>query len=258
VDLDDERSETMNRPDARALIEALAQRAQADAVAAADRPPAEELLDYLRDDLDGEERRRVERRLVADPAAARALLDLAELEAAAAAADESHLADPETRGAWRDFEARLPRAGQAPRRGWFPGWLNAAAAALLLVAALGLGARVLVLERALRTPSAPVVVEVQSAARGGDETRFTVAPGATLALLVDPGAPCADPVVELGDPGGEWTRLAPRLGGDGLITLLVPRAAAGRYTLRVEGCEPRRNLVDTAFTVVTAGGGGDG
>ena len=63
--------------DREALISALAEQARSDAPAGPD-PEPEELLDYLAGRLAPEDEQRVARQLVASPAAARTLLDLAE------------------------------------------------------------------------------------------------------------------------------------------------------------------------------------
>lgn len=263
----------MNRPDARALIETLAARAKAeadagglpDAVGAgAGQADPEELLAYLRGELAPADEERLARRLVADPAAARALLDLAELEAAAGAADEGHLADPETRAGWRDLQQRLPQPPPAPQppihRSWLPAWLLPAAAALLLLTSGGLALRVAQLERALREPAAVTVLEL--VASRSDAPRVEVAPGGWLALTLDPGLAagesCGDLSAELTGPDAAPRAVAVAVDADGLVNVLLPRPEPGIHRLRLGGCEPRRTLAEHRFRVVAPGGGGGG
>lgn len=256
-----EEGETMNRPDARALIETLAERAQDEAGDQEETMAAEELLDYLRGTLPPEDEERVSRRLVADPAAARALLDVAELEEAATAADESHLPDPETRAGWRDLEARLPQSPAPPRRGGvfalLPVWLSPLAAAVLLVVVGGLGVRVAQLERQLGAPSALLGVELSLGARAGE---LEAPAGEPLALYVplDPVAvgPCTDLKAEIAAPGGERWALTPVADQHGTLTLSLPPAAPGLYAVTVTACGEA--LGAGHFRVVAVEGGGDG
>src|SRR5437660_12743030 len=99
----------MTRPptDRDALIAALAEQARSGAPPGD--PDPEELLDFLAGTLPPEDERRVDRQLSASPEAARALLDLADFEAAGAAAGTQ---PPElaVRAAWRDLRERLPVA----------------------------------------------------------------------------------------------------------------------------------------------------
>jgi len=261
-----EEGETMNRPDARALIETLAERAQAEAGGGEALEPeeqmaAEELLDYLRGTLPPEDEERVSRRLVADPAAARALLDVAELEEAATAADESHLPDPETRAGWRDLEARLPKSPAPPRRGGFfaalPVWLSPAVATVLLMVVGGLGVRVAQLERQLGAPSALVAVELPLTERSGEKEAPA---GEPLALVVPiDRAPdgCTDLRAAITTPGGERWPLTPVPDALGFAYMMLPAAAPGSYSVTVSACgEPLGEA--TLRLVAAAGGGGDG
>ncbi|HYN20705.1 MAG TPA: hypothetical protein VE078_07085, partial [Thermoanaerobaculia bacterium] len=88
--------------DAAALIAALAEEARQGAGEARE-PEPEELLDYLAGRLSAEEEESMARQLVASPAAARALLDLADLEAAEAAAG-SQPAELAAHAGWRDLQ----------------------------------------------------------------------------------------------------------------------------------------------------------
>src|SRR3954465_13370454 len=109
------------RTDAEALIAALAEQARSAAGETLD-PEPEELLDYLAGALTPEDEERLGRQLAASPEATRALLDLAELEAAGAAAGEGP-ADLAARAGWRALETRLPTAPPQSRRP--PVWLSA-------------------------------------------------------------------------------------------------------------------------------------
>ncbi len=108
----------MNRPppqtDPEALIAALAAVAEAawDGAPSGE-PEPEELLDYLEGRLPPADEARVARQLAASPEAARALLDLADLEAAGAAAG-TQPAELAARAGWRDLERRLPAAAPRP------------------------------------------------------------------------------------------------------------------------------------------------
>src|SRR5262245_46765745 len=126
----------MSRPptDAEALRAVLAEQARRGA-GGERRPQPEELLDHLAGRLPPEDEERLARQLVADPEAARALLDLADFEAAGAAAG-SRPPELAARAGWRDLERRLPGAAGRPRR---PPPLLSAVAASLLLATLGLG-----------------------------------------------------------------------------------------------------------------------
>src|SRR4051794_23131156 len=98
----------MTRPptDREALIAALAEEARS---GAAGEPEPEELLEFLAGRLPPEDERRVERQLAASPEAARALLDLQDLEAAGAAAG-TQPTELAVRAGWRDLQGRLPAA----------------------------------------------------------------------------------------------------------------------------------------------------
>src|SRR3954449_10673258 len=98
----------MTRPptDREALIAALAEEARSGVTG---EPEPEELLEFLAGRLPPEDERRVERQLAASPEAARALLDLQDLEAAGAAAG-TQPTDLAVRAGWRDLQGRLPAA----------------------------------------------------------------------------------------------------------------------------------------------------
>src|SRR5215216_3938761 len=104
-----------------ALIAALAEQAQSDAPDAPGmpEPEPEELLDYLAGRLAPEDEQRIARRLVADPAAARSLLDLAEIQAAGATAGERP-AELAVLASWRDIRDRLPGAWLRRSPAWLP------------------------------------------------------------------------------------------------------------------------------------------
>src|SRR3954449_12808611 len=141
----------MTRPptDREALIAALAEEARSGVTG---EPEPEELLEFLAGRLPPEDERRVERQLAASPEAARALLDLQDLEAAGAAAG-TQPAELAVRAGWRDLQGRLPAAVPWFRR--LPPLLSSIAAALL-VATLGLSVWVLRLQGELRRPIANV------------------------------------------------------------------------------------------------------
>src|SRR3954447_23843892 len=119
----------MTRPptDREALIAALAEQARSGPPSVETEP--EELLDYLAGRLSPEDEERLGRQLAASPEAARALLDLQDLEAAGAAAG-TQPAELAGRAGWRDLQGRLPAAVPWFRR--LPPLLSSIAAALLV------------------------------------------------------------------------------------------------------------------------------
>jgi hypothetical protein len=242
------------------------------ATAGAAAAEADELVAYLRGHLSADDEARVERRLVADPAAARAVLDLAELEAAAA---ERADRDPEpaappadlgTAAAWRDLRRRLHRFsfGNAVN----PLLLTLAAASLLV--SVGLGVRLHRVEERLAagaTASRPAVnlatLDLTAGRRGAAEPAVAVAPGQPLWLGVTPQRRC--PVYRVEVEGGGETRPLDGLRRDerGSLNALL-YLPAGRYTLRVFGCQPEERLEEQDFRIETApsesapdGGGSD-
>jgi hypothetical protein len=241
--------------DYEALLAALAEDARSGSAAAEPEPEPEpeELLDFLDGRLEPEAAERIERRLVASPETARALLDLAELEAAGAAAGEQPAELP-VRAAWRDFQHRLPKASPRPRR--LLGLLSAIAASLL-VATIGLGSWVWRLQGLLETPVANLPsLELPSAGRAIEERTIALAPGAPLRLVLAPAELCPGYVAELEGPGrGKRTRIEGRLERDDLGRLsLLLRPEPGAYTLRLSGCTPRRVVEEHGFRVTRGDG----
>jgi len=230
-----------------ALIAALAEQARSDAPGMPELEP-EELLDYLAGRLAPEDEQRIARRLAADPAAARALLDLAELEAAGAAAGERP-AELATRAGWRDFQARLSDHTPPPRL--FPVWISAIAASLLL-ATLGLWW----LRGELHRPIANLAsLELPSGSRAAREPVLAIPPGAPLRLVLAPAERCRTYTAEV-----EGLRSRERQPIEGLkrdelgrLTMLL-RLEPGSYGLRLSGCEPRRVLEEHRFRITAEGG----
>src|SRR5712691_6211703 len=168
------------RTDSEALIAALAEQARRAAGENPD-PEPEELLDYLAGRLTPEDEQRLDRELLASPAATRALLDLADLEAAGAAAGEAHPAELAVRAGWRDLERRLPGAAARSRRP--PVWLAAVAASLLLTT-VGLGSWVWRLHGELYRPFGNVKsLELASGSRAGRMPVVALSPGAPFRLV---------------------------------------------------------------------------
>jgi hypothetical protein len=237
--------------DREALIAALAAQARSDAPAGPDLEPAE-LLDYLAGRLPPEEAERIERLLVASPTTARALLDLAELEAAGAGAGERP-ADIAALAGRRDFERRLPSAAPRPHR--LPALLSGIAASLP-VATLGLGSWGWRLQGELDRPIANLrSLELPSGSRAGTERVVELAPGAPLRLVLAPAERCPGYAAELKGPGSGDRRTIERLERDeqGRLVLLW-RLEPGTYGLRLMGCEPRRELEVHRFRVTVEGG----
>src|SRR3954453_21177982 len=141
----------MTRPptDREALIAALAEEARS---GAAGEPEPEELLEFLAGRLPPEDERRVERQLAASPEAARALLDLEDLEAAGAAAG-TQPTELAARAGWRDLREHLPAPVPWFRR--LPPLLSSIAA-VLLVTTVGLGVWGVRMQEELRRPIANV------------------------------------------------------------------------------------------------------
>lgn len=252
--------------DEAALAEALAARLRRDAAAApgtgagAGEPPdAEELLAYLDGSLEPAHEARLARRLVDDPQAARALLDLADLDRAASGAAPA-VPDLETRRAWRELRSRLPAAGATGDRsaaGAGQRWWAATAAALLLVS-LGLGSWVWELRQAQQQPVANLrTLELAATRQGGGAADVELAPGAPLLVVLEPVASCAAYRLTLDGPGAGAPRVLPDLRRDdrGLLTLLLT-GEPGRYVLRLSGCDPPRPLQEHAFRIVPEPAGG--
>ena len=245
----------MNRlpTDPEALVATLAEEARRDA-GEGPMPEPEELLDYLAGRLAPEAEQRVRRRLVASPDAARALLEVAELErakgeaATAATADHAAPADLAVHAGWRDLKARLrPAPG---RRRWLTPVLAAAAAALL-VTSVGLGVRVHDLQRERDQPIANLAsLELAADTRAGSVPSIELNHGAPLRLVMRPYDACQEyeAVLSSPEPGDRLT--IPGLEQDelGLVTPLV-RLEPGAYDLELFGCEPRRQLKKHRFQV---------
>jgi hypothetical protein len=239
-----------------ALIAALAEQARNDAPKSA-MPEPEELLDYLAGRLAPEDEQRIGRQLVADPAAARALIDLAELEAAGAEAGErpSEIA---TVAGWRDFQQRLPKP---PRRPWRFGPLLPAFAAALLVATVGFGSWAWRLQSALRLSQAelnrPVAnvasLELYLGSRASDGPVLELAPGKRLFLVVL-GAKCPSYTARVEGPwNGPLEDLKPE---NGTLSVMLPPLKPGPYKLRLGGCEPGHELEVLRFRITSPRSGG--
>lgn len=238
--------------DREALAALLAEQARSDASPAAAEPEPEELLDYLAGRLPPAEAQRIERLLVANPEAARALLDLAELEAAGTAA-EDRPAELAALAGWRDLQSRLPGARSSPRR--LPPWLSTIAASFLLVAVGGLGWKVRSQERELSRPIVnPVNAELHAKTRASLGKSYELAPGAPFRVVLVLGAErCPLYTAELKVPGagGAQTIEGLRRDEQGRIALTWPRGLEpGSYDLRLLGCEPRRELQENRFRIV--------
>jgi hypothetical protein len=252
-----------NRPptDAEAMAEVLAERAREHAGPQRGDPEPEELLDYLEGRLSPEAEAAMGRRLLASPSATRDLLDLSELAAAGggeegAAEEPSDLADFGARAGWRDLRRRLGDETQAAsgRRASRAVPALAALAAGLFVAVVGLSlqlwrggpddalanVRTLELEQGLRSDRVPAVA---------------AAPGEYFRGVLFPPEPCPVYRAEIAGPGGaEVTRLDD-LRRDELDQLsFLFRGAPGRYTLRLFGCEPERELSSYGFEIARSGG----
>lgn len=237
----------MTRPptDREALIAALAEEARS---GVAGEPEPEELLAYLAGHLAPADERRVDRQLAASPEAARALLDLQDLEAAGAASG-TQPAELAVRAGWRDLQGRLPAAVPWHRR--LPPMLSSVAA-VLLVATVSLSIRDLRLQGELDRPVANLQsLDLVSNSRAAGEETVALPAGAPLGLVLRPAEQCPRYDAEVEGPEGRkrWTvpRLEPNERGN--LTLLLRRAEPGSYGLRLFGCEPRRELETHRFRV---------
>jgi hypothetical protein len=235
--------------DREALIAALAEEARSGAPEAPE-PEPEELLDYLAGRSAPEDEQRIARQLTADPAAARALLDLAGLEDAGATAGERP-ADLAVLAGWRDFRNRLPKPAPRP-----PVWLPAIAASLLM-ATMGLGSRVWWLQGELARPVANLLsLQLISGGRAGTDPALQVPPGKPLRLVLAPAELCPGYTAEVTEPGGERQTIEGLMRDEGgRVTFLLPRTEPGLYTLRLTGCEPRRELEEQRFRITRSDGG---
>jgi hypothetical protein len=279
--------------DAEALAAALAERAEEEAArlgeepgggAGGGEPGEEELLDYLEGRLAPEAEAALQRRLVASPEAARKLLDLEDLLQARAqsssGAETGAGAETGTgaeagsrsgegpvdfavRAGWRDLQGRLPGREGAWRR-WPP--LLSAVAATLALAVVGLGAWVWELESE-REPSFLVAsvesLELGAASRSGQGEAVELEPGGFLRLVLLPEERCPEYRAEVtgplagaspGEPEAR-TRALSGLERDelGLVTPLLLDPEPGRYTVRLLGCEPEREISRHGFEIVRPG-----
>ena len=241
-------------PDFEALRAALATQARS-AAGEGPQPEPEELLDYLVGRLPPETEASVRRRVVADPEAAGALLDLAELERAgeAASADRSSAqplpADFAVAAGWRELQGRL-RRDRGGRR-WLAPLLSSLAAASLLLS-VGLGLRVQELQRERDRPVAnPRVLELPAATRGADQ-EIALAPGEWLLLTVEPEDRCDAYEAEIAGPAANDRRIVPPLHRDefGRVNVVLPSPQPGRYSLRLGGCASSRETVERFFRII--------
>lgn len=240
--------------DREALIAALAEEARS--VAAGEPEPTPEvLLDYLAGRLPPEEEQRVARQLAAHPAAARTLLDLAEIEAAGAAAGERPT-DLAAVAGWRDFQDNwMPHPRPLPHR---LAALWPAIAASLLVAVMGFGTWAWRLQGLLQRPIVNLAtLELSSADRAAGEPVLELPSGAPLRLVLAPEERCPGYTAELAGPRSGDRRPVEGLKRNerGQLTLLW-RLEPGPYRLRLFGCEPRRELEEHRFRITAAGSGG--
>lgn len=247
-----------SRREDEALAELLAEHARREAAdaepGASPTPEPEELLAMIEDRLPPETARRLERRLIADPDAARDLLDLADFAAAEAAAG-SKPPEVATHAGWRDFRRRH-LAPTEPRRP--PRWLGALAAALFL-AVVALGGWVWMLRGAGQTSEVVAnleTLELATATRG-DDPAVTLPAGAPLRLVLAPEERCPEYRAEIARDGGSgdpWSRTVEGLRRDplGRVTLLLP-GGWGSYSLVLSGCDPPRELERHRFRIVPPG-----
>lgn len=251
------------------LTELLADHARAEAAdgeaAAGDLEP-EEMLAFLEGRLEPAAAARLERRLVADPEAARSLLDLADFAAAEASAGDTPR-EIATHAGWRDFQERLGKPAAPARR--TPPFLIALAAGLF-VAVVALAGWVWTLSGAgpagLAGPAGPAVLgnlaslELGAGLRSDDLATAAVAPGAPVRLVVAPLERCPEYTAEIrreGSGGAAWSHTESGLVRDrlGLVTLLLS-AGPGNYELTLTGCEPPRALESHRFRIVPPGATG--
>jgi hypothetical protein len=226
--------------DREALIAALAEEARSGVGAGGRQPEPEELLDFLAGCLDPEEEERLSRLLAASPEASRALLDLADFEAAGATAGQGP-SDLAAHAGWRDLKERLPDA-----RPWFrrlPPLLSTIAAALL-VSTVGLGFRVLTLQEELNRPVVNPQTLTLAVTRADTEP---TAPSGQVRLVLQPAERCPAYTAELEGPAAQTIPGLERDDG-GVVSLLV-RLDPGSYGLRLYGCEPRRELEEHRFQI---------
>lgn len=235
-----------------ALIAALAEEARSRSTGTdGPEPEPEKLLDFLAGRLHPEEEERLSRYLMANPETSRALLDLADLEAAGAEAGKRPV-DLAAVAGWRDFKRRLPAA--APSRFQRFQTLLPSIAAALLVTTIGLGVWGWRLEGRLNQPVPNLQSLPLAETRAGTERTVSLAPGSPLLLVIRPRARCPgyEAVLEGPKPGDR--RMIPGLTPDdrGLLTpMLYPKP--GSYNLQLYGCESRQEVGNYPFTVTPGG-----
>lgn len=242
--------------DREALIAALAEEARS--VASGEPEPTPEvLLDYLAGRLPPAEEQRVARQLAADPAAARTLLDLAEIEAAGAGAGERPTEVAAVAG-WRGFRDRwLPNAPARPQR---LAALWPAIAASLLVTTMGFGSWAWRLQGLLQRPIANLAsLELSSTDRAAGEPVLELPSGAPLRLVLAPDERCPDYAAEVEGPrsGDHQTIEGLERNERGQLTFLL-RPEPGVYRLHLLGCAPRRELEQHRFRITAEDHGGAG
>jgi hypothetical protein len=235
--------------DREALIAALA--AETRLTGTDEEPEPEKILDFLAGRLEPDEEESLSRHLLAHPEASRALLDLAELEAAGAEAGKRP-ADLAALAGWRDLERRLPSPATSRFRQFFqPRMLQPAAlAAALLVSTIGLGTWVWRLQGELNRPVANLPSVELSATREETEPAVMLPPGAPLHLVISPVVRC---------PGYKAILEGPKPGDQIPVRGLVPDARGllnpqlrlnpGSYGLKLYGCEPQQEAGNYRFTV---------
>ncbi|HEY4562670.1 MAG TPA: hypothetical protein VIJ36_06805 [Thermoanaerobaculia bacterium] len=232
----------MTRPptDREALIAALAEEARSGVTG---EPEPEELLEFLAGRLPPEDERRVERQLAASPEAARALLDLQDLEAAGAAAG-TQPTDLAVRAGWRDLQGRLPASVPWYRR--LPPVLSSIAATLLLsIGTYWTGFQVGLHQLIANVGNA----ELLAGSRAADGETVALSAGASLRLVLSVPERCPRYRAEIEGP--RYRKTVEGLKRDqGNVTLLLPSVASGEYRLRLSGCEPRRELQEYSWRVV--------
>lgn len=255
-----------NRPpsDDEALAEVLAERAREHAGPERGDPEPEELLDYLEGRLSPEAEAAMGRRLLASPSATRDLLDLAEFAEAGAELvragtgedDAEPPADLGARAGWRDLRRRLGEEPEAASGRRAPRTVTALAAlaAGLFVAVVGLSVQ---LWRSGPDDALANVrtLELQQGLRSDRVPAVEAAPGEYFRGVLFPPEACPVYRAEIAGPGGaEVTRLD-GLRRDELDQLsFLFRGEPGRYTLRLFGCEPEREVSSYGFEIARSGG----
>lgn len=241
----------MTRPptDREALIAALAAEARSTDKDEPE-PEPEKLLDFLAGRLAPEEEERLSRHLLANPETSRALLDLAELEAAGAEAGKRPT-DLAALAGWRDLEHRLPSPAPPPSYRFLQPWmLQPALAAVLLVSTVGLSTWIWRLQGELSRPVANLPsLELSESRTSGEPTL----PDGELRLVLRPAERCPVYTAELEGPeAGDRQTIPGLVRNEGGAVSLGLRLEPGPYRLRLFGCEPRRELEDHRFLVIRA------